>query len=600
MKIVVLFLLFLTSPVWGDISVEMSADQTNYTLDDTISVNVRIKTDTSVVKVKKFPSPEGLMLLAQSRSISQSIQIINGETTKEITTDYSLTYSPSKIGKITIPPVTVTYKGKVYTSNSLSINILNSGVESEGDSKFEFPFDTDLFLAATVDKDDVYVGEQITVTYSLYHRIDVNFAEQPNTPSFKDFWIEEIKKDSLGSPKGTKIYKGYYFKVTPIAKFALFPMKSGSFELPPLSGKFRADAFSSMFNRSPRSIYKRKSNSIKINVKELPQQDRPDNFKIENVGDFSFALSLSKSQVEINEPVTLKMTIKGTGNIKNISFPELKQLNNFKYYDPVDKNIIGDGSPIHGEKERVIAIKPLENGVFKPFDIVFSFFDPAKGKYYTVDYKDLKLEVVGGNSNSNLSANSNNPTTNNGSNSQNSSNQLNKTSSGDVYQDIVLKPIEESYRESGKATIFYLILSIIMLSTFLFYIFAFITYRIKIHNEDNIFAIKRKKAAKKLFDSFKTLQKESLSTEEFYLKFYQIVAEYLIDKFSISVKGLTTEQTALFLEKKGIKEPEIQTITNQLENSEFVRFSRLEVTEDEKKSSIQAIKDTILKIESEF
>ncbi len=593
MRIVVALLLLLTSTIWGDISIEISADQSNYTLDDTISLNIRITTDSSVVKVNKFPSPDGLMLLAQSRSVSQSIQIINGETTKEITTDYSLTYSPSKVGKITVPPVTVNYKGKAYTSNSVIVNILDSGVEEETDSKFQFPFDTDLFLAATVDKEDVYVGEQITVTYSLYHRIDVNFAEQPNTPSFKDFWIEEIKKESLGSSKGTKIYKGYYFKVTPIAKFALFPMKSGSFELPPLHGKFRADAFSSMFHRSPKSIYKRKSNSIKVNVKDLPQKDRPDDFKIENVGDLSFSVSLSKSQVEVNEPVTLKMVIKGVGNIKNISFPELKQSNSFKYYDPVDKSVIGDGNPINGEKERVIAIKPLEAGSFNPFDIDFSFFDPKKNRYYKIDYKELKLDVVGGNSN--------NPTVNgnglNGNSSQNSGNS-NIQNSKSESNSVILKPIDDDFQTNRGNFIFYIVILVLIFGSLLIYIFVFIAYKIKSHNEGNIFEIKKRKAAKKLFNSFKELQKQSLSTEEFYLKYYQIVAEYLVDKFSISVKGLTTEQSALFLEKKGVKESEIQIITNQLENSEFVRFSRLDVTEEERKLSIQAIKDAILRIES--
>ena len=52
----------------------------------------------------------------------------------------------------------------------------------------------EVFIAAEIDKENAYLGEQITLTYKLYKRVDVNIAgiDQFQMPNFKGFWVEEL------------------------------------------------------------------------------------------------------------------------------------------------------------------------------------------------------------------------------------------------------------------------------------------------------------------------------------------------------------------------------------------------------------------------
>jgi len=594
-KLLIILLFFISFALWGELKIEMSSDSQNYTLDDTISLTIAVTSDSKPVEIKRFPAPDNLMLLAKSKSTSQRIEVVNGETFKEISVIYSLTYSPSSVGKIKIDPISITEKGTVYTSNSLTLNIVEKSSDikddiENGDKKYEWPFDNEMFIVAQADKNTVYQGEQVTIKYYLYYRTDVDFAEQPALPSFKDFWIEELSKNKFVTNRTTKVYKGYYFKVTTIAQVAVFPMKAGEIDLPPFSAKFKGDVFSSMLSSSPNTIYKRTSNFLKLTVKPLPEEGKPDNFITGNVGNFTFSAILSKTNVSVNEPITLKMIIKGKGNIKNISFPKISEnIDGFKLYEPIEKTNLYDDSVISGEKEYSIAIKPEKEGTFTPFDLSFSYFDPQKEKYVVLDYNNLEITV-----------NSNGQTLKT---TEQNTNNINSVQTNENNQNTILttiKPINETYQSNvNYENIIKLVFIFLLFLLPLIYMLISFIIKAKLKNVENQSFILSKNAYKNAVKSLNMLKKETNDISLFYQKFYQITAEYLINRFAISIKGLTTEQIGLFLEKKNIKESEIRNLLNQIENSEFIRFSNMKVTQSEMFESIENIKAVLLKIEEE-
>ncbi len=55
------------------------------------------------------------------------------------------------------------------------------------------------FIEAKVDNNNPYRGEQTTLTYTLYTKVDVTSFDD-DVPSFKGFWTEE-----LYAPKNLKL-----------------------------------------------------------------------------------------------------------------------------------------------------------------------------------------------------------------------------------------------------------------------------------------------------------------------------------------------------------------------------------------------------------
>jgi hypothetical protein len=516
-------------------------------------------------------------------STMQSYKYINGVSTSNTTITYQLTYIPTKVGSATLGPIKIKNRGKLYISNSLKLQITNSSNDTNNatEDDYKYKFDPELFIVAKVDKPTVFIGEQVIVTYELYHRIDVDFAEQPVIPSYKNFWLEEL--DASGFRKTSrKIYKGYYFKVTPLARMALFPIKEGEITLPPFKAKFKADIFS--FGSSPSKIHTRTSNLVKLNVLPLPEKDKPKDFSIGNIGDYTFTVAVSKNNVKVNEPFTINMTIKGTGNIKNISLPKMKDIENFKVYEPTESVQITNKGVIRGSKSISIALKAEKPGNFKSFNLKFEYFNPKTKKYQTIDYRDLEIKVTG-----TPNSTQNNNINNNDNNVQNNDSDIHNIS-------VSLKPISNNTKslvkdKNYKTLYSFLILIIILFPSIYLFIYIYLKRKYKYINNKDVLLVKN--SYKKALNLLKDLEKRNPSSKEFYGDLHSIIISYIEEKFSIVAKGLTINQIAIFLEEKNLKERYIKALTDTLENSQYIKYSNIEIKETDKKLSLNIIKEVI-------
>ena len=76
----------------------------------------------------------------------------------------------------------------------------------------------------------------------------------------------------------------------------------------------------------------------------------------------------------------------------------------------------------------------------------------------------------------------------------------------------------------------------------------------------------------------------------------KIIISYIEEKFSIVAKGLTINQISIFLEEKAVKEEYIKVLTDILENSQYIKYSSVEVSDDDKMRSLSNIKNIISNI----
>ncbi|MFD2146618.1 BatD family protein [Mucilaginibacter antarcticus] len=254
-----------------------------------------------------------------------------------------------------------------------------------------------------VDKSDVYQGQQITLTYRVYTRVDILQNQLNKMPDLTGFWAEEVRSNQ---PAQFKIdtYKGQRYNVADLRRVVLFPEHSGNITIEPFSMQFIArvqsaprDFMDQFFGNNVQEVnYMAKSLPVVIHVKPLPATGKPPGFA-GAVGNFSIQASVDKTHLKANEPINYKVRISGAGNLKL-----LKDLNpifpaDFEKYDPklTDSiNITNKG--LTGYRDYTYVVIPRRKGDFTIQPLNFSYFNPATKKYVTLQIKAFNVKVEKG------------------------------------------------------------------------------------------------------------------------------------------------------------------------------------------------------------
>jgi hypothetical protein len=262
----------------------------------------------------------------------------------------------------------------------------------------------ELFLRAVVDRTRVTQGDQVNLVFKLYTRVSVvNYAVTKN-PAMTGFWGEDVE-----IPKNITLtnetVNGKSFRVGVIKRVALFPTQAGTLEISPmevqttvqLQGTRSNDPFESFF-RDPfgRNVnYTAASDPVKIVVDPLPP-GAPSDFK-GAIGQFAMSTNIDRKTTRTNEPVSLKVTISGTGNIKLLEAPALELPADFEQYSPkVSESINRSEGRVSGSKTFEYLMIPRYPGlkVIKPVSI--SYFDLKKKEYVRLRSPQIELNVEQG------------------------------------------------------------------------------------------------------------------------------------------------------------------------------------------------------------
>jgi len=345
---------------------------------------------------------------------STSVQIINGAVSGSLSYSYYL--RPKKVGKFTIGVASVDYQGQTFRSNPIEIEIVKGSTQrrqrvntnNNSNNISNKDISKNLFIRATVNKRKVYLGEQVTVTYKLYTRIAI--AAQMSIsklPQYKGFWSEELSTSNNIS-FSTEVVNGQRYRVGLLKRAALFPSEIGKLTITPFelqipirlknkrrSGNIFDDFFNDPFDQGKMINYDAKSNAVKITVLPLPDKNVPASFK-GAVGNFTMSTSLNKNNIKTNETASLKINIKGTGNIKLLNIPEIKAPNGIDKYEPKITEKVNRNGVISGFKNSEYVIIPRTTGKKEISPIKFTFFNPAKKKYITLTSKKFIINVTPG------------------------------------------------------------------------------------------------------------------------------------------------------------------------------------------------------------
>ncbi|MEW6158875.1 MAG: BatD family protein [Verrucomicrobiota bacterium] len=355
---------------------------------DTISVGesamlILAYTDCTPTQAPAIPQIPNLAIAFAGQS--QNLFNINGVETRSISLNYRLT--PSQPGEYTIPAIRTVVSGVTLTTQPLTLRVTKASTE------------TDLaFLKLIVPKQTVYVGETFPVEIQLYFQR----AEEIHMPqlSAEGFTMGPTPKPaSTRTQVNGRIYTVYIFKMSATAAKAgdltLGPAQCDLTLLIPQRRRSNDpfdldDFFSSSFGQ--RRPTKLSSEPLPMQVLPLPHEGRPPSFN-GAVGDFSLAVNAGPTNVTVGDPITLRVQIAGTGTLDSIPFPPQTDWREFQTYTPTSKVETTDPLGMSGVKTFEQVIVPQNAEVRQLPAIAFSFFDPNKKSYRTLQQPPIGIQV---------------------------------------------------------------------------------------------------------------------------------------------------------------------------------------------------------------
>ena len=396
----------------AEVRVEISLDPEAVQMGETTVLSVQVDGATSLDQGPSLPDIPGL--LAQSAGTSTSISITNGHMTRSVS--YQFMLMPQRAGQFTIGPVEVREGGKVYRSGTALLTVAGAGAPPASPGRGRPPLgvppppaeepaagESDLaFARASVDKDHVYLGEQVTLRFRIYVRSDVPVLQSQleSMPATEGFWREELPPNR----NSTVLIQGRSYQVTEIAS-ALFPTQSGSLQIgsgavqlviQDLSRAPRVrDPFGFFGNAFAQRQLRLESKPVTVRVDPLPEP-KPADFS-GGVGDYHVEASLERPETGQNVPLTLTLTVDGTGNVSTVGDPRIPDLPGVRSYSSgSEAKTRRDGDILGGTKSFRLVLVPENTGRHEIPPLRFSVFDPQRRRYVSLSTPSLSYNVTPG------------------------------------------------------------------------------------------------------------------------------------------------------------------------------------------------------------
>jgi len=521
------------------------------------------------------------LLAGPYSSTSSSTSFVNGHRTSSFTQTYTYTLMARREGTYTIAPASVKVDGEQVQSNGVRIEVLpedqpsNSQQPTANSQQPSVNANSDnLFVRTIVSKTNVQEQEALLVTYKLYFA-NVDVAQLTNNtklPEFTGFLKQDLDQGQIQTQ--LEHYNGRNYQTAVLYRTVLYPQHSGDIVIEP--AVFEAvlrvqtqqqvrsifDSFFETYTNVTRTITAPKAT---IHVAPLPG-GKPAGFS-GGVGKFSMVPSISQTDIQANDAVTIKLDITGAGNMKLLKTPAIDWPEGFEPYDPkVTNNFNTTTSGVSGTKSIEYLAIARSAGEYTVPAIRFSYFDIEEKTYKTLSSPEYTIHVKRGNGA-------------NGANGENGEGQvITYTQKEDIKQlgtDIRYidtkapkKSTEQRLQNTDLIWLFFvvpLILSIVTL----------IVLRKQIKENADITRVRYKQAnkvAQKRLKAAATALKAN-NKDAFYAEIERAAWIYLSDRLSIPTADLNKENIASILMQKGVSDTLIKEVKDVLSTAEFARYA---------------------------
>ncbi|WP_172913996.1 BatD family protein [Capnocytophaga canis] len=561
MKHRILFIISLFFSVLHSQEVEFIAKVSK----DKLGVNERLRIDFTMNKNGDNFTPPDFKGFTVVMGPSQSVSDMWMNGVRTFSKSFSYTLQPTAEGKFTIQGASIDIGGKTYTTKPVEISVTKAVETPSLDKPTTDLIKDNLFLVAEVSKGNPYLNEGISVIYKLYvgGQVALNDLRVVDVPKFPNFWSQEIRMAMSQYEVDNCTYQGKNFRCVTIKKMVLYPQKTGKITLEPLS----VDAVLAVptqqrdfFGRNimQQSVQRVSSGNRVLNVRELPEEGKPDDFS-GAVGDFTFEVNATRKELNASESTQIKVQVSGNGNLKLFDLPKLTFPSSLEVYNPEQKdNVNTTLSGMRGTVEQTYTIVPQYGGKYPVGATSFSYFNPSTQKYHTVKTEDILLDIAG-------------------------SPAKEIQSTGEIVKQSVqnlgnqfrflqlnpnLQPIDQPLFFSTSAYYWWLFLPLLAIPIALFW------QRFQQKRQGDVEGNKIRKA-NRLAKKYLSEAKQRITDKDtFYEALERAFHNYLKAKLKIETYEMSKEKISSLLQEKQVKASTLETFISLLKSCELARYSQ--------------------------
>jgi hypothetical protein len=344
---------------------------------------------------------DGLDIAFAGAGQSSQTQIINGRRFSSMSFTFSYEITPKETGSFTIPPALFSAP-KGDTARSRAVPVVAT----------EAPEADDFRIRILTDRDRVYVGQPVRVTWSWYVGRTIRGAElEWPAPAGADVAVSRVsdpdlqRRPTIATLMGRSValardqrrVGGEVWDVYS-AELILVPTRPGELTIPSASAIIEADTGrrrrgASLFDRrAVTETVAARSEPASITVLPLPDAGRPDDFS-GLVGEFSIEAAAEPRNVRVGDPIELTVVLRGPEPLPERHELDLASRPGFAGAFRIDgRSDAPDGGSRAAIFKRTLRATRDDVGAIPPIEI--PYFDPELGRYAVARTDAIPLEVA--------------------------------------------------------------------------------------------------------------------------------------------------------------------------------------------------------------
>jgi hypothetical protein len=360
------------------------------------------------------------------------IETINGRSRTYVAVFYRL--QPRVTGDIVIGSASVTVNGQLSKSAPVKLKVLPGAaappnVQQPAEAYTETGYqdyllqpgedvrkkiDRNLFIQVEADKKSCFVGEPVVATYKLFTRLKSE-SNMVKNPSFNGFSVVELMAPQTGSNYQIEKLNGREYNVYILRKVQLYPLQAGLVILEPAAVENRIQFIRAEFLRQsatdllsawmPGALPAEamleqqvtvETKPLQVTVKPLPDEGRPASFS-GAVGQFNLSALVEKDSLRAGDAGMLKLLLTGAGNMPLIPAPEFTWPAGVEGFEPTVKDGYNKLTvPVSGSRIFDYPFAADVPGRYMLPVVEFSYFDPSKARYETVNTRPIAIHIFQG------------------------------------------------------------------------------------------------------------------------------------------------------------------------------------------------------------
>jgi len=347
-------------------------------------------------------------------STQSRYQMTNGHATSSSSITYTYTLYALKNGTFSVPAATAVVDGKQIQSKATKVTVTGTARQQSGPPDMHQDNEpqmraagskisgNDLFIKVSANKRRVHEQEPVLLTYKVYTLVDLTQLNG-KMPDLTGFHTQEIPLPQQKSFHVEQV-NGKPYRCVTWSQYVMYPQMTGKLEIPSITFKGivvqlnrSIDPFEAFFNGGSGYVEVHRdivAPSLTIQVDPLPA--KPANFS-GGVGQLNISAQIDKTEVKAGDPISLRVVVGGTGNLKLIKQPTVDFPKDFDKYDAkvTDKTKL-TANGVEGNMIFDFLAVPRNQGKYTIPPVELVYYDTSANAYRTVKSQAFNIQVERG------------------------------------------------------------------------------------------------------------------------------------------------------------------------------------------------------------